>query len=111
MSEFVLIFRRDYKTADIQPTPEQFQEHLKLWQEWYGSLASADVLARAPQRIEAAGKVVRVGAITDGPYSEIKESMGGFVIVKADDYDEAEEIAESCPILELGGSVEIRQGL
>jgi len=111
MAEFILIFRRDYKTADNQPTPQQFQQHVKQWQEWYASLAEADMLARPPQRIDAAGKVVKADTVTDGPYSEAKEAIGGFLIVRANDYDEAEEIAESCPILQLGGNVEIRQGL
>ncbi len=39
---------------------------------------------------------------------EIKESIGGLVIIKANDYDEAVEIAQGCPILKLGGTVEVR---
>jgi hypothetical protein len=111
MAEFILIFRRDYKSADIQPTQEKFSEHLKHWDAWYGSLNEAGVLVRPNQRIDGVGKIVKADAVIDGPYSEIKESVGGFIIVKANDYDEAEEIAEGCPVLELGGNVEIRQGL
>jgi len=111
MAEFILLFRRDYKTADIQPTPEQFSAHLKHWNAWYDSLNEAGALVRPTQRIDGAGKIVKGDTVIDGPYSEIKESVGGFIIVKANDYDEAEEIAEGCPILELGGNVEIRQGL
>lgn len=111
MSDFVLIFRRDYKTADAQPTPEKLQESLKQWQEWFGSLAENDMLSRPVQRFDAVGKIVKGGSVVDGPYAEVKESIGGLVIVKANDYDEAVEIAESCPVLALGGNVEIRQGL
>ena len=46
--------------------------------------------------------------ITDGPYSEIKELIGGYTIVKAESFDEAAELAKGCPILEVGGNVEIR---
>lgn len=112
MSEFILIFRRDYKTADIQPTPEQLQEQLKHWQEWFASLSENDMLSRPVQRLDTAGRIVgKDRSISDGPYRELRESIGGLVTVNANDYDEAVEIAESCPILGLGGNVEIRQGL
>jgi len=111
MSEFVLIFRRDYKTKEIQPSPEQMQEHLKHWAEWFGNLASNDLLARPVQRLDAEGRIVSKNSVNNGPYVEVKESVGGLVIIKANDYDEAVEIAESCPVLELGGSVEIRMGV
>ncbi|MGA9650669.1 YciI family protein [Pedobacter sp.] len=111
MSEFILIFRRDYKTADAQPSPEKLQESLKQWQEWFTSLAENDMLARPVQRLDAVGKLIKGSTIVEGPYTEVKESIGGLVIIKANDYDEAVEIAESCPVLALGGNVEIRQGL
>jgi hypothetical protein len=47
---------------------------------------------------DGAGKVVRKDAVTDGPYAEIKESLGGLIVVRAKDYDEAVEIAKGCPI-------------
>lgn len=110
MSEFVLIFRRDYKTAEIQPSPEQFQEHLKRWQAWFGSLT--DILTRPIQRIEPDGRISgQFNSVQTGPYIEVKDSIGGLVFIKADDYDAAVEIAKTCPILELDGSVEIRMGL
>jgi len=111
MSEFVLIFRRDYKTKEVQPTPEQMQEHLKHWAEWFGNLATNGLLARRVQRLDAEGRIVRGDNVGNGPYVELKESIGGLVIIKANDYDQAVEIAESCPVLELGGNVEIRMGV
>jgi len=112
MSEFVLIFRRDYKTKEVQPTPEKMQEHLKHWQEWFGNLATNDLLARPVQRLDAEGRIINKDKeVSNGPYIELKESIGGLVIIKAKDYEEAVEIAESCPVLELGGNVEIRQGI
>lgn len=111
MSEFILIFRRDYKTAELQPSPEQLQEQIKHWQDWFTSMADNDMLSRPVQRLDSAGRLVGSDqSVSTGPYVEIKESIGGLVIAKANDYDEAVEIAESCPILELGGNVEIRQG-
>ena len=109
MNEFLLVFRRDYKTKEIQPSPEQLQAHLSRWREWFNDLKARDLLARPLQPWESMGKVLKHDkSVTDGPYAEIKESIGGFVIIKAGSYDEAVEIAKGAPILELDGSVEIR---
>ncbi len=60
-----------------------------------------------------AGRVMRAAAgrsiVTDGPYAESKELLGGFFLIAAADYDEACRIAESCPHLKYGGGIEIRQ--
>jgi hypothetical protein len=45
----------------------------------------------------------------DGPYVEIKEALGGYIIVKANGFDEAVEIAKGCPIVNGGASVEVRK--
>lgn len=109
MNEFLLIFRRDFSTKEEQPSPEQLQNSLKNWQDWFGGIAAQDKLARPLQRWDGAGKVVKQGkTVINGPYVEIKESIGGLIIIKAEDYDEAVEIAQGCPILQLGGNVEIR---
>jgi hypothetical protein len=46
--------------------------------------------------------------VTDGPFPEAKELVGGFFVVNAEDINEAAEIAKDCPSFELGGSVEVR---
>jgi hypothetical protein len=59
------------------------------------------------------GKVLRPKggriAVTDGPYAETKEIIGGYFAISAADYDEACRIAESCPHLKYGGRIEVRQ--
>ena len=58
----------------------------------------------------AEGKVVKPNnIITDGPYTEIKELIGGYSLIKADSLDEAADIAKGCPILKVGGNVEVRE--
>lgn len=112
MKEFLFLFRRDYKTAENQPTPEVLKQHLANWQTWLNELSQQGILARPSQPWDGKGKVIHRGAsATDGPFAEIKESIGGMIIIKAKDYDEAEKIAQDCPIFELNGSVEIRMGL
>jgi hypothetical protein len=55
------------------------------------------------------GKVLRPGGvITDGPFVEIKEKLGNFIMIKAENLEEATTLAHGCPALDEGGSVEIR---
>ena len=55
------------------------------------------------------GKVVKPkNVVTNGPYVEIKETIGGYIIIKAETIDEAAEISKGCPILQGGGNVEVR---
>lgn len=109
MNEFLLIFRRDFASKEAQPSPEQLQASLKQWQDWFGSIAAQDKLARPLQRWDGEGRIVKPNkTVINGPYAEIKEAIGGLIIVKANDYEEAAEIAKGCPILQLGGNVEIR---
>jgi hypothetical protein len=109
MNEFLLIFRRDYKTADTQPSPEQLQKMMKEWQNWMGNIAAQNKLSNSGNRLSDEGKVVKPGSlVTDGPYVEIKEAIGGYIIIRAESLEEAAEISKGCPILKVGGNVEIR---
>ncbi len=109
MKEFLLIFRRENTAANPPMSPEQIQAMMKPWQDWIGSIAAQNKLVTAGNRLEADGKVVKPGnIITNGPYVEIKEAIGGYTIVKADSLEEATEISKGCPILYVGGNVEVR---
>jgi len=109
MNEFVLVFRRDYTTKETQPTQKELSTHLKHWQDWFLSLAAQNKLARPIQRWDAQGLVIQSDkTVKDGPYLENNRSMGGLIFIRARDYDEAEEIAQNAPVLDLGGTVEIR---
>ena len=109
MNDFLLIFRRDLSSKEAQPSPEELQNSIKDWQNWFGSIATQNKLARPLQRWDGEGKVVKQNKqVTNGPYAEIKESIGGVIIIKAEDYDDAVSIAQGCPILQLGGNVEVR---
>jgi hypothetical protein len=112
MKEFLFLFRRDYKTPGVQPSPEELKQHLDHWQAWFERLAEKGILARPLQRWDGQGKVLERGkSAVNGPFAEIKESIGGMIIISAPDYEAAEMIAQDCPIFELNGTVEIRMGL
>jgi|SRR5450432_659623 hypothetical protein len=109
MNEFLLIFRREYKTAVAQPSPEELQNMMKAWQNWMGSIAARNKLANSGNRLSEEGKVVKPGSVvTNGPYVEMKEAIGGYIIIRADSMEEAAEISKGCPILGVGGNVEVR---
>lgn len=109
MKEFLLVFRRDFAAPSSQPSPEQLQAMLKPWQDWMGSLAAQNKLASSGNRLGSEGKVVKPNNfITNGPYVELKEAIGGYIIVKATSIDEAADMAKGCPILTIDGNVEVR---
>jgi hypothetical protein len=110
MKEFLLLFRRDFVTNNEQPSPEQLQGMMKHWQDWMGGIAAQNKLADPGNRLGNSGKVVTANnVVIDGPYAEIKEAIGGYIMVKADSLDDAAELAKNCPILHIGGNVEVRQ--
>lgn len=108
MKEFVLLFRQpdyDYSKA----TPEKMKALQKKWHDWGAGIAAQGKLASNGPRLAMEGKVLKAGGvITDGPFVEIKEKLGGVIIVKADSLEEATTLAHGCPAIDEGGSVEIR---
>ena len=114
MKEFVLVFRRDFVTKETQPSPQDMQASIKPWQDWMGGLAAQNKLASSGNRLNSDGRVVKPNnVVTHGPYAEIKEAIGGYIIVKAADFNEAVEMAKGCPILQSpwNGNVEVRMAV
>jgi len=108
MKEFVLLFRQpsyDYSNA----SPKEMQALAKKWQDWAGDIAAQGKLASKGPRLGNEGKVLKAGGvITDGPFVEIKEILGSFIVVNAESLEEATTLAHGCPALDAGGSVEVR---
>jgi len=106
MNQYLLLFRRD---VDFQLSPEQLQKITKPWMDWMGSIAAQNKLGERGNRLDSTGKVVKPNnVVTNGPYVEMKEAIGGYTMIKADSLDEAVELAKGCPILAVGGNVEVR---
>ncbi|PSL44183.1 YCII-related domain-containing protein [Chitinophaga niastensis] len=109
MKDFLFAYRTDYGAVP-KGSPEEMQANTKKWMDWIGSIAAQNKLSDRGNRLESSGKVLKANnVITDGPYTEIKESLGGYSIVKAASMEEAIELAKGCPILATGGNVEIRE--
>lgn len=109
MKEFLLIFRRNVNSPDTPPSPEQMEQMMQKWQNWIGGIAAQNKMVSAGNRLSAEGKVVKNGGIvTDGPYVELTEAVGGYTIIKAESLEEAAELSKDCPIFLMGGNVEVR---
>jgi hypothetical protein len=109
MKDFMLIFRQpSYDYSNL--SPNEMQTLTKKWQDWVGGIAAQGKLKATGQRLSSEGKVLKAGGVvTDGPFVEIRERLGSFMIVKADSLEEATTLAHGCPALEYSGSVEIRE--
>jgi hypothetical protein len=112
MDEYILIFR--HQDGSKVASPEQLQTWMKQTMDWIGGIAAQNkFVSGTGLPFENARVVTSKGSknvVTNGPFGEIKETLGGFVIVKAISVDEAVEFAEGSPILQgEGNSIEVRK--
>ena len=109
MDEFILIFRHEdgLKVA----SPEQIQIWMQQTREWMGGIASLDKLSGGNGLPFADARVVWPdNIVTKGSFGKIKETIGGYIIVRPDSVDEALEFEKGCPVLQgEGNSVEVRK--
>jgi hypothetical protein len=109
MEKFVYLFKGGVDNTQTV-SPEAMQAHMQKWNEWMqklvkdGNMLGGDPLHPNGKRISGTKKVV-----TDGPFAETKEVVGGYLLINANDLNQATEIAKGCPILEVDGQVEVRQ--
>jgi hypothetical protein len=109
MAEFLFVYRRGENALD-SITPEGMQLRMQKWQEWITKGVEQGWLLEPGDGLTQEGRVVKAPRIvTDGPYVESKEVVGGFSIVRAETIDEAAQLATSCPVLLFGASVEVRR--
>jgi hypothetical protein len=109
MAEFLLLFRGTDR-RNLNQSPEQMQALMQKWMGWMGEITKQGKMVAA-QPLESSGKVIKgtKKVITDGPFAEGKEVIGGYLLCKADTIDEAIEMSKGCPILEFDeGTVEVR---
>src|SRR5215468_1313642 len=106
MGEFVFLYRGGQRPT----SPEQGQQVLQRWMTWFKDLAAKGHVVDRGQPLERTGKIVKGTAktVTDGPFAEAKDVVGGYTLIKANDVVQAAELAKGCPILERGGHVEVR---
>ncbi len=111
MKKFMLNFRMSAQAAASMDSvsPEQMAESLQQWSSWIAESINSGKFV-ATNRLDSGG-VVLTGpnaVVSDGPYIEVKDFLGGYIIITASDIEEASAYAKGCPILQIGGNVEIR---
>jgi hypothetical protein len=106
MSEFTFL----YRGGDTSASSEQTHQTMQKWVAWFQELGASGHLKDRGQPLERTGKVVNGNRkiVTDGPYAEAKDLVGGFSLIEAKDLAQAVELAKGCPILAAGGCVEVR---
>ena len=102
-----------YRGGDTDPkaaSPEEIQQIMKLWMDWIQDAMTKGWMLSPGDALEpTSGKIVNANkTITDGPFVESKEIIGGYSIVQADTLEAAAELAKGCPALLNGGKVEVR---
>ena len=113
MNQYILMLHHDPKTFRAEEIePQQLQEIFNRYRAWRDRMTAEGRIAGGNKLDDATGRVMRRNGdsdvhVTDGPFAEAKEIIGGFFVIKAEDYDDAVRIAEGCPHLQYG-TIEIR---
>ncbi|MFT3935311.1 MAG: YciI family protein [Chitinophagaceae bacterium] len=112
MDEYMLIFRHQDGTKVA--SPEQIQIWMKQTMDWIGGIAAQNKFSGGNGLPFDDARVVMAKSngtvVTNGPFGDIKETIGGYIIVKAESPEEAVEFAKGSPVLQgEGNSVEVRK--
>ena len=106
MSEFLYL----YRGGETETSPERIQQRMQRWMSWLKDLGEKGHIKDQGQPLERSGKIVkgRGKTVTDGPFAEAKDVIGGFTLIEARDIDQAVELSKGCPVFETDGAVEVR---
>ena len=106
MSQFVYL----YRGAERGRSPEKMQEMMQKWMAWMKQLTDKGHIKDIGHPLESTGKLVKgkQKAVTDGPFAETKDIVGGYTLIEAGDLEQAVELSKGCPIFEIDGAVEVR---
>lgn len=112
MQEYALIMRHEDGTKIA--SPEQMQIWMKQTMDWIGSIAAQNKFVGGTGLPFDDARVITnknaKNVVTNGPFGDIKETIGGFITVRAESVEEAVEFAKGCPVLQgEGNSVEVRR--
>jgi hypothetical protein len=112
MPNYMLLLHSD-TTRPRPSSPDEFAAMMKAYMSWTDKIRREGHHKDGQKLANNAGKIMRVQngrvTITDGPYAESKEIVGGYYVISAKDYNEACHIAEGSPHLGYGGRIEVRE--
>ena len=108
MQTYILLFRADYKAIE-KTSPEEMQNRNKSWMAWLDSISAEGKLAGGNHLGDDGRIVFGNGIVENSTFATNGMSILGYILIQANDYDDAERIAKSCPILGAEEkSVEVR---
>ncbi|HYE55347.1 MAG TPA: YciI family protein [Chitinophagaceae bacterium] len=112
MEQYALIMR--HEDGAKVASPEQIQQWMKQTMDWIGNIAAQNKFVSGTGLPFDNAKVVTTKngkpLVTNGPFGDIKETIGGFIVVRAESVEEAVEFAKGCPVLQgEGNSLEVRR--
>jgi hypothetical protein len=107
MEKFMLIFHGGQTNG---ASPEQMQAGMGKWMAWIDKLAKKEQYVSGEPLLPGGKQITgKAKTVTDGPYTEGKEVVGGYFIINAKDIDEAVKLCDDYPDFETGGTVQVRQ--
>jgi hypothetical protein len=112
MDQYILLLH-ECPSSFASIAPEQVQAIIARYKAWGERLREAGRLAGSQKLEHGTGRMLQNQngevKITDGPFTETKDIVGGYFIIQAQSYDEAAALSSDCPHLELGGTIELRR--
>jgi hypothetical protein len=110
LCSFLFLYRGGERPST---SPEAMQQQIQKWISWMNELQAKGHLKERGLPLEASGKIVRGKdkQVVDGPFAEAKDVVGGYSVIEAKDLQHAIELSMGCPILAIGGDVEVRPAM
>jgi len=108
MANFLFVYRSG-KEGHARLTPDEMQQQMQKWGAWIQEGLQKGWMLNPGDALTQEGRMVNAKkVVTDGPFVESKEIVGGYSLVQADSLDAAAQLAKGCPGLLIGGTVEVR---
>lgn len=108
MNEYLMILHDPVDSPFAALSPEQMQTVIARYGAWADRMAAAGKLRGGQKLEDGTARHMTGGTVTDGPYPETKEVIGGYFLIAAESYDDAVALAGDCPHLEFG-RIEVRR--
>ena len=106
--KYLVLFRNQPTSGQPRPSPEQMQQMFSAYKAWMEKFK--DDILDLGDKLKSDGRLVTASGVTDGPFVEAKEVVGGFMIISAETYDAAVQVVTACPAVHAPGALlEIRE--
>ena len=109
MEKFLLLIREDLKRR-ANLTAQEYRDQADMVGQWIDKMAAQGKFVDASALYDQGKYVTKSAVVSDGPFIEAKESISGFILILADDFNDATELARICPMVQVGiATIEVRE--